>query len=201
MAYYRKIDFARLCGTTPGNLANDVKDGKAQYTGKYVDDSLSINQAYISNREAILKNKDRKLDKTVKPIPLNQIKKADLNDPNPASVTEQAKIKMLKEKADLEKKQIAAKRAQLEYEKMIGSSIPTGLVTQLVALLGQTFVSSFNNAAKSLMDEFGHRKKLSAKDKAEMKGRLTEIINDAQSRSITEARMNLDNIIDKSKNG
>lgn len=201
MAYYRKTDFAKMCGLSTGNLANYVRQGKAVYSGKYVDDSLEVNKAFLKMRQDLLKKQKKKLDKTVKPIPLNKINKADLQDKNKVSVNKQAELKMLKDEQDLRKKKIAADRAELEYKQMVGSSIPTDLVVQLISLLGQSFVSAFNNASSALLDEVSHRKKLKAKEKAELKGKLVEIINDAQSNAVTEARINIDNIVKQSADG
>lgn len=200
MAYYRKTDFAKMVGTTTGNLANEAKRGKVQYTGKYVDDSLEINKLYIKNRKDLLKKRGKDLVK-VSAIPLNKIKKADLQDRSPVSTTKQAELKMLKDKEDLRKKRIAADKAELEYAQMIGSSIPTDLVVQVISLLGQTFMTSFNNGASALLDEISHKKKLKAKEKAELKGRLTEIINDAMSNGVTQAQLNVDNIVKAHQDG
>lgn len=200
MAYYRKTDFAKMVGTTTGNLANEAKRGKVKYTGKYVDDTLEINKAYIKHRKELLKKRGKSITK-VKPIPLKDIKKADLKDASPVSTTKQAELKMLKDQEDLRKKRIAADRAELEYKQMIGSSIPTDMVVQVISLLGQTFMTSFNNGASALLDEISHKKKLKAKEKADLRGKLTEIINDAMSTSVTQAQMNVDNIVKSQKDG
>lgn len=189
-----------MVGTTTGNLANDVKRGKVKYTGKYVDDSLQINKDYIAHRKELLKKRKKQLTK-VKPIPLNQIKKADLEDPNPNSLNNQAELKMLKDAQDLRKKKVAADLAELEYKQKVGSSIPTDLVVQVISLLGQSFLTEFNNAASALLDEISHKKKLKAKEKAELKGKLVEIINDAQSNAVTQAQLNVDNIVKAHQDG
>lgn len=200
MAYYRKTDFAKMVGTTTGNLANLAKRGKVVYSGKYVDDSLEVNKEFIKSRKELLKKRGKKLVK-VEAIPLNKIKKADLKDSSPVSTTKQAELKMLKDVEDLRKKRIAADRAELEYQQMIGSSIPTELVVQVIALLGQSFMTTFNNGASALLDEFSHRKKLKAKEKAELKGKLVEIINDSMSNGVTQAQLNIDNIVKAHQDG
>lgn len=200
MAYFRKSDFAKMVGSTTGNLANDAKRGKVQYSGKYVDDSLEINMEYIAHRKALLKKRGKAIVK-VKAIPLNKIRKADLQNLSPTSTTKQAELKMLKDHEDLRKKRVAADRAELEYEQMIGSSIPTDLVLQVISLLGQTFLTSFNNGASALLDEITHKKKLKVKEKAELKGKLVEIINDSQSNAVAQAQMNIDNIVKAHQNG
>ena len=200
MAYYRKTDFAKMVGTTTGNLANLAKRGKLKYSGKYVDDSLEINKLFIKSRKELLKQRGKDLV-TVKAIPLNKIKKADLQDSSPVSTTKQAELKMLKDQEDLRKKRISANKAELEYEQMIGSSIPTDLVAQVISLLGQTMLTSFNNGASALLDEITHKKKFKAKEKAELKGKLTEIINDSISNGVTQAQMNVDNIVKAHQSG
>lgn len=200
MAYFRKSDFAKMVGTTTGNLANDAKRGKMQYSGKYVDDSLEINKLYIKNRRALLKKRGKTITK-VAPIPLNKIKKADLDDQSPTSTTKQAELKMLKDHEDLRKKRVAADKAELEYKQMIGSSIPTELVVEVVSMLGQTFMSAFNNGASAFLDEISHKKKLKAKEKAKLKGILVGIINDASSNAVTQAQMQVDNIVKTHQDG
>lgn len=201
MAYFRKSDFAKKVGTTTGNLANEAKRGKLVYSGKYVDDQHPLNKEYIKHRRELLKKKGKKIDTKVKPIPLNQIKKADLVDDSPVSITKQAELKMLKDEQDIRRKQLAADLAELEYQRKIGSSIPTELVEQVISLMGQEFLNSFNNAASALLDEISHRKKLKPKERAELKGRLVEIINDAQSNAVTQAQMNVDNIVKSIQHG
>lgn len=201
MAYFRKSDFAKMVGTTTGNLSNEAKRGKLIYSGKYVDDQHPLNKEYIKHRRELLKKKGKKIDSAVKPIPINKISKSDLQDNSPVSITKQAKLKMLKDEQDLRKKQIAADLAELEYKRMMGSSIPTDMVEQIISLMGQSFLTSFNNAVSALLDEVSHRKKLTPKERASLKGKLIEIVNDSQSNAVVQAQMNVDNVIKSLQDG
>lgn len=200
MSFYRKSDFAKLCGVTTGNLANDARRGVVKYTGKFVDASLAINKEYMKRREDVLKKKGQKLDKSVKPLPKSAIPKDDLQDTQ-AQGSRQLELKLAKDAEDLRKKKIDADIAQLNYEKLVGSSIPTEMVMEVIALLGQSIITSYTNGSKALLDEIGHSKKLPRKERARLKGKLTEIINASHSEAITQAKANVKNIIKQYNTG
>ena len=195
--YYRKIDFAKYVGMTPGNLANYVRDVTVVITGKLVDASHKINKKFIADRKVLLKRKGETLNTKVKHIPANEVKDADLKEPQSRAggSEEYAEMKIRREQAELKKKVLDAEVAELNYQKLIGSSLPTPIVQEVITMLTHTYSGEYKNQVDALLTEIGHSKKLPVKERARLKGKLIDIVNGINAKANEQAKANLENIL------
>lgn len=105
-------------------------------------------------------------------------------------------LKKDKEAAQLTKVEVETKIKEFEYEKLIGNYLPTDLVRNVITQLGKSFISSYKDGADNFLTEFGHRKRLSAVEIAEMKSQLVILINKSHSFAIRDAKAKINAILD-----
>jgi len=193
MAFYKKGDFAKMIGMTPGNLYRAVKDGKVIVDGKLIDSEDPINLNFIQHRKNLLEQKGDSLVPQT-PVDESMIQKSSDSVANKAS-EQFSKYKLDKEDAELRQKIAQASMAEVKLKEMVGSSLPTGLVKNVMSMLGQSFITNYKNGVDAIVAEFSHRKKLSPVEMAEMKGEIVKIVNEAHSISIGQAVKEVRNLV------
>ena len=106
-----------------------------------------------------------------------------------------ATLKTKKEAADLEKKLIDTKKAQLEYQILKGTHVPTDMVRDTITELGKSMLVGYKEFADQFLTEIAHKFNFTPDDTAELKGKLTAGINSAHHKSIESAKKQITAIV------
>mgnify|MGYP003627244667 FL=1 len=212
MAFLTKKEFSFKAGMTVSNLGNYIKRHKIAMSGEYIDDTIEPNKSFLVERA--LHNAQKKLaeqkaqGRQGKMPPLKKLPpepEPKPNDPpNIGAAPKQkeqpapdfssngeasgADLTVEKLRVDIERIKSVEQLNQIKIMKQQGELIPTSLVTPLIAQLSMAISSSFKNATETMIVEFGHRKKMSATDVAELRERLTYSINETVKSAIQEAK-------------
>ena len=72
---------------------------------------------------------------------------------------------------------------------------------KIMVVLGKSFQTTYKDAAEALIAEIAHRKKLSAKQSAQLRAELFQTINDAHKRSISEAKREMKEVLKEINKG
>jgi hypothetical protein len=100
-----------------------------------------------------------------------------------------------KKKAEIIRIEATTQKVLLETAKLRGENIPTLAVKNLISLFSKSIISSYKDASEQLIMEFSHRKKLNIIEETELRGKLTEIINETHQNAIDMVTNNLETII------
>jgi len=106
-----------------------------------------------------------------------------------------AELTRLKVQADLDKKNIDIKLAQLKYEQDVGAYLPTDLVISLISHLGKSFLTTYKEGADAFLTEISHRTSMKSSDTAKCKGELIKIINKAHEKAVRHSKTQIKNIL------
>jgi len=198
MALHTKKEFAQLCGITTSNLTTYASRGKVELTGDMVDDTKKINVDFLNYRLQLQKDKETekqiKSQKVQKEIDLFSSSKPA--DPTPTHTEEfDTPLARKKAMADLDKKLVDTKKAELEYLILKGKHVPTELVRDLFSELGKSFQTTYKDGADALLTEISHRKKLKPDEHATLKGQLTNLINQAHKKAIATAAREVEALV------
>jgi hypothetical protein len=107
----------------------------------------------------------------------------------------------LKKKADIELKAESIKNKRLERAKLMGESLPTKAVKNLISQFSRQIIQSYSEKIEKLAIEFSHKHKLSADQRAELGGELKRMINKSHDDAVNETKKILSNLIKEVKNG
>lgn len=198
MALHTKKEFAALCGITTSNLTTYASRGKIELTGDMVDDTKKINVDFLNYRLQLQKDKEtekhhgsQRIQSEIDLFSASNTVKNIPEDPDESDAPLQRK----KSLADLEKKLVDIKKAELEYLILKGKHVPTELVRELFRELGQSFQTSYKDGADALLTEISHRKKLAPDEHATLKGQLTNLINQAHKKAIATAQREVEALV------
>lgn len=198
MALHTKKEFAALCGITTSNLTTYASRGKIELTGGMVDDTKKINVDFLNYRLQLQKDKETEKHHESKNVQ-REIDLFSASKPAktiPEDIDESdAPLQRKKSLADLEKKLVDIKKAELEYLILKGKHVPTELVRELFRELGQSFQTSYKDGADALLTEISHRKKLAPDEHATLKGQLTNLINQAHKKAIAAAQREVEALV------
>jgi hypothetical protein len=100
-----------------------------------------------------------------------------------------------KKKAEIIRIEATTQKVLLETAKLRGENIPTLAVKNLISLFSKSIISAYRDASEQLIMEFAHRKKLNIIEETELRGKLTEIINETHQNAIDMVTNNLETII------
>lgn len=107
----------------------------------------------------------------------------------------------LKKKADIELKAESIKNKRLERAKLMGQSLPTPSVKNLIAQLSRQIIQSYSEQIEKFAIEFTHKHKLSPEQSAELGGEMKRMINKSHDEAIDETKKVLRKLIKEVKNG
>ena len=203
MAFLTRKEFCYKCGVSSSNLTNYIKRGKVAKSGDYFDDSTEPNKSFIAGRIKLQAEKQaaEPAPKRQKPIPptppdLNNGDAPESPPPNIESdettsskpYEDLASLTEEKMRVDIERIKSVEQLNQLKIQKQQGDLIPTELVKPLIAQLSMSLSSAFKQAGDNLIVEFTHKKKLGNAETAELRERLTFVINSAIKEAVSEAK-------------
>lgn len=207
----KKARFAEMCGKSRAYISRYVTINKIVTNEQgLIDTDHPANAAFLKKGVVEKVEKEAKAElgiieepvkKTPPKEPVKQKQKFKSEkivtppETGTKSNSEGWELGLKKLQADVDKKLIDIEKTTLEVMKLKGKLIPTDLVSSLISQLSHSFIVSYKEAASQLMIEFSHRKKLSAKDEAEMKGELVKAINKCHDRAINEAKVSLKTLV------
>lgn len=200
MALYTRIQFAELCGVSRGyiNMAITRKNVMLTEDGKHIDDSESVNNFFLEKRQANKKETKGKKTKSSEDKKSN-LKSAEPEKEKPKHNSEEATAKFnlsLKvTEADVKKKEIDIRIAELREQKLRGEVIPTDVVKLTIAGLFKNVTSTFKNVIENMLIEVDQMAKLSPEQKAKLRTRMIVELNNAIDDTIVESKRSIKNII------
>lgn len=197
MALYTKKEFADICGVKTNYLSVPIKRGQIILTGDLIESNDAKNLAFYKKRE-----KPNHQPEQIIPS-LNEIETAsppkEIKLPPPSSKNNGSQniynLDIELKQADLLKKEVDTRLALLKEEKLMGISIPTELVKNVIANLSKSMISSFKDGADNFIIEISKRKSLTGTETAELRGVLVNIINTSSTHAILESKKSLKNIV------
>ncbi len=198
---YKKLEFANVCGLTPGNLYNYIKRGKVIVDAETdeIDVSLPTNKHFLEKRKARIEaNKVAEYEGERPPA-------AKINGvtivPNPEGTDKHVKkdslfnLEMDQKTLNLEKAKEEIELLKLKKEKAQGIVIPTDQVKMIFAQHSKSVTVAFYNGADNLLMKIAKMKGLNRNELAEIRGELIDIINLAVKESIEESKKGIRNIV------
>jgi len=212
MALHTKKDFAKLCGMKTGNLTNYIKRGKVVQESEppfLIDDTNRINLEFLQNRADYLERKSQsgetipaiesEIDESTSQSLGGSQDKRPLTEAEHKSNQAIATIERQKKKADLQKKIIDTKKAQLEFKILQGQHVPVELIRDTLTELGKSLLTSYKDSADSFITEVSHRHKMPAPVVAELRGKLVSLINEAHHKAVSTAQRKVAAIVKANK--
>jgi len=221
MALKTKKEFAADCGISSRHISTYVGRRQIVLTeeGK-IDDKNEINYAFLIdkgyNQVKKTNGQGKKAPaKKAKPKPKPSVSKGKTEKPKPEPKPEVKKPRVLtaaeKEvKANVEylasldkaqkehtvsKTNHEAEIKRIQMEKLQGKLIPTDLVTSVIQLQAESLKTAYHEAVEKLIIIIGQKKKLSNKDTAEIRKKLTGQINDAINSGLEESQKGIKRIV------
>lgn len=216
MALYTQSQFAEICGVDKAKVSVYKKRGKIILSGDLIDDTIEQN-AYILKKwkaESELKKQVKDEEYTEeKPSKSSQEvskkkkfssspKVPKFSEPTSTDYLSLNKEKMAREIARLDE-QIEILRVQ--KEKLHGQVIPTDLVKSVFKQHTASIVTAFKNGVENLLIELSKVKDFSRAELAELRGKMTQVINNSSEDSIKMSKSMIASILaqyssDKAKN-
>lgn len=214
MALYTKAQFAEICGKSKAHVSMGISRGQLIVNPEgYIDDqvlqnaitkkkwqddtgSTDENPKVIPVKNKVVTNipaakKERK-PRNVKGAQPAQSKTDDEEEDDGGGYGLDGQKKM----AEIQYKKAQIKKLNFEHQILKGKYIPTGLVTNVVQLLGHNFQNNYKNGADLLMREMAHKARIPIEISAEFKGKLLSIINKVHEDAINEAKAAIKTIIE-----
>jgi len=208
MALFRQVEFAKLCGKAKAAISVNVSRGKIIKTGNFIDDTLPENILFIERSLGHPYQPNSAKQKITAPIKKVVRKKPIVKketvpvaevEPDYGGGSSTFDLDRQKKIAEIGYKEAQIRKIKLEEDKLRGLNLPTSIVTNVVALLGQSFQSSYKNGATMLLIDVVHKGKISVAIEAELKGKMIKLINESHENAILEAKRLIKNIIDEIK--
>lgn len=202
---YKRLEFAALCGLTPGNLSNYIKRRKVVVNDDdEIDGTLAGNKHFLEKRQAFMANKQLITNEEYEGGPV-LVKKGKKNGavivPNPDPVDKIIKkdtmfnLDMDQKSLDIRKRQEEIELLELKKQKMQGLLIPTGLVRSVVMTQAESLKIAYNEASENLIIVLGSKKQFSTIEIADIRKELVKIINTAVDNSVDLAKRSIASIV------
>lgn len=203
MAILKKKEFAKRCGLTTSNITTYAKRGKLVLSGKKQDQldlDNALNRDFLADREAKLADSAGSPPTSAAKQPTKKADSPPVDVDDSGQTSLHTSLFAKQKQAAIAKAEMETKLKALEYQKKKGNLIPTDLVAAIISELGKSFISSFKDGADQFLTEVGHKKKLNAKERAELKGQLVNIINQSTDKAIGMAKNNFETIVNDLSN-
>lgn len=201
MALYTKKDFAKLCFRKPNDLSNNIKRAKVVVEDSgMIDSDHAVNAAFIKISQEKAKLNDapdvviHKVESTktgsTKPKPVQQQEENDSEGmPDYITLTKQEKYRKVK-KLDSE-----ITLNDLKIEKQRGELIPTDLITNVTVMLAESIRIAHTDSVENEITVIAQNLGLSGVELADLRTRLTKVINTATDTAINVAKKSIKNIV------
>ncbi len=201
MAFHYITELGDELGLKKGYVTMYVKRGKliADPETKMIDDRIPQNREWIQKMRLKLEAKQELEESKKKKRPQTLNKHVEKVDPKPDKIESGSLADLDRQKkiAEIEYKKEQTEKARLQTQKLRGESIPTKMVINVFGMMGHGFQTNYKNGAESLMMEIAQRTKMSEKNKAFFKGRLTELINESHKNAVRDTKNAFDSLIDE----
>jgi len=99
--------------------------------------------------------------------------------------------------AAIRRKEEQTRLDEIKRRKLEGELIPVDAVEKLFAQHFHNFTSSFTQAVDNIVEEMAGKKDFTAKEKAEVRERITEIVNEASRDGVETSKKDIDTIVDE----
>lgn len=201
MAFHTKKEFSELCGIKTKELAVYISRGKVVMSGEYIDDKNEANASFL--RKFSEKKKASFVAPSV-PAPfipetpsvikeerpfIPEVPRDTSSAINPYMLERETKI------AELEKKRVDIRIAKLKEDKLMGDLIPTDLVRSLIMLQSESTKFAFNEGCENLIVLIAQKKQLNATEVADIRSKLSALINKCIDNSISFSTKKLKTIV------
>ena len=207
MPYYSQSEFAKLIGKSNAYVSTYIRRGKILKSGDVIDSTVQENIDIMKKLgvhvDAINGATSKRLKKTPtvtkKPQKIEkETSKIVVLDPQPSENSGgQYQLDLDKKEAELEFKQVQTRIKLIEEARLRGELIPVDLVSEMISKLSRSIITSYKDSMDKFLIEVNHRKKMSDKHSAELKGIMVDQINQAHDNAITEAIKELKNVSPK----
>ena len=170
-----KKEFSQLTGLPTNRLSVEISRGKIAIVGDKIDLDTPLNQQFLQKykeKSVEVVSKVVSVTKSTGQFPANEIKNID----------------NLKKAAETDRIELDIELKKLKIAKEKGQNIPTDHVKIIVSQLGKSFISKFHIACDNFLMEIGKKKDLSRQEMAEMRGALINVINEASTLAVEEAK-------------
>lgn len=209
MPYYSQSEFAKLIGKSNAYVSTYISRGKILKSGDVIDSTvqknidimmkLGVDVDAINGATTKRPTKPPTVTKKPQETKKENSKKIDISPPPPENTGGQYQLDLDKKEAELEFKQVQTRIKLIEEERLRGELIPVDLVSEMISQLSRSIITTYKDSMDKFLIEVSHRKKMSDKDTAELKGLMVEQINKAHDNAITEAIKELKDVSPKVK--
>ena len=197
-----KKKFSKLCGIETKALAVYIKRGKVVVNGDFIDSDNPINLYFFETRE--IKNENKSVPEKSGEDKLNERASSNVKEINtkfeyPAEAPASSAYLMdnkIKEQ-ELEKNKLQTKLLEVKLDKVIGDSIPTELVRNLMLAHSKSITVSFKNGLENWLKVISKKLNISIEDVAAFRAELIPIINTAVNDAIDGSKKGIKNIVDE----
>ncbi|MBL4810402.1 MAG: hypothetical protein JKY43_10155 [Phycisphaerales bacterium] len=191
MPYYTQSEFAKLIGKSNAFVSTYIRRGKIIKSGKVIDSSVRENSDMmkkfgVGDNVPASKKKSKEIV-IEKPKRNKTITSAPIISPPVENNGGQYQLDLDKKEAELEFKLVSTRIKLIEESKLRGELIPVDLVSELIATMSRSIVTSYKDSMDLFLIEINHRAKISDKFAAELKGEMTSLINKAHDNAIDKA--------------
>jgi hypothetical protein len=189
MSLHKRKDFERIAGINSAFLTTYIKRGKIIVNEDgYIDDSVRENAEFLYSRIGESTEKHAVITEPVKKTQASQVVlKADYRS--------KFDLETSKKALDIEKTAEEIEILKIKKQKLQGEVIPTELVKVIFKQHSASITTSFKNGIENLILELSKSKNMTRTEVAEIRFRMTDIINDAVTESIGMSKKMIKNII------
>jgi len=196
MPYYTRSEFAKLLGKKNSFITTYIERGKIVLSGEVIDTTLNENITIMKRWGVDVEFINGESKTRAKPLevgpPKRIIKEKIINIQPPeynnnSNNGGQYQLDLDKKEAELEFKQVSTRIKLIEEAKLRGELVPLAQVTDLISMFSRSIIGSYKESIDQFLIEVNHRKKMSSKDSAELKGEMIRLINVAHDNSINNA--------------
>lgn len=201
MALHTRKDFIDLCGISSRELSVYIKRGKVVLTGEYINDTNPSNAAFLqkfSERKnqvvSINAPQVEVYSEKDEPLPEESFTERSTSSA-PAKQMSQYAIERAMKLSDLEKKKVDIRIAKLKEDKLMGDLIPTELVRTLIMTQSESTKFAFSEGCENLIVLISQKKQLSATEVADIRSKLSALINKCIDNSVSFSVKKLKTIV------
>ena len=183
MALFTRIQVAKMCQKTRGQVTTAVQSSRFVLTNDLIDDTIPQNKAVIDSWLMKLEQKKKVAQSSPKSSQPAKVISSQKGESGQESLMTQ------KLKAEIDYKLEQALNYKLRNAKLRGEHLPTELVLGLFKLVAHHFQVNYKNNAMNILTEIKHKTKMSANDFATYKGRLFNSINKDHRRAVLDSKL------------
>jgi len=196
MPFYSQADFAKLLGKKDSYVSTYISRGKIVKSGSVIDSTIQENidimkkcgvDVEFINGESKTRSKPPEVGPPKRIIKEKKINIAPPEYPSNANSGGQYQLDLDKKEAELEFKQVSTRIKLIEEAKLRGELVPLAQITDLISMFSRSIITAYKESIDQFLIEVNHRKKMSSKDSAELKGEMIRLINVAHDNSINTA--------------